>query len=158
ATDVSSDGASLLLSSTSGIFSMGTAGGLPRFITERRGVSSPAWSPDATSIAYSERDESLYSMKVDGTKDQKLVTGDGAISDIAWSPDGDRIRFTRNSVLWEISSTGGNLHPVFPSWQGPEGQCCGRWTRNGDFYLFLAGGNIWALDERHSFFMKASSP
>jgi serine/threonine protein kinase/Tol biopolymer transport system component len=170
ATDVSSDGASLLLSSTSGIFSMGTAGGLPRFITERRGVSSPAWSPDATSIAYSDRDESLYSIKVDGTNDQKLVTGDGAISDIAWSPDGGRIRFTRNRVLWEISSSGGNLHPVFPSWQGPEGQCCGRWTRNGDFYLFLAGGNnengtnlgafeqIWALDERHSLFMKASSP
>lgn len=169
ATDVSSDGASLLLWSTSGIFTMGTAGGPPRFITKRAGVSSPAWSPDATSIAYSDPDESLYSMKVDGTSGQKLATGEGAISDVAWSPDGDRIRFTRNSVLWEISSTGENLHPVFSSWQGPEGQCCGRWTRNGDFYLFLAGGNnengpnaggfeqIWALDERHSLFGQASS-
>src|SRR5215472_15719132 len=49
ATDVSSDGASLLLSSTTGIFAMGTAGGPPRFITKGTGGLSPAWSPDATS-------------------------------------------------------------------------------------------------------------
>jgi serine/threonine protein kinase/Tol biopolymer transport system component len=170
ATDVSSDGASLLFWSATGIFSLETAGGPPRFITQRTGVFSPAWSPDATSIAYSDQDGSLYSMKIDGTTDQKLATGDGAISDVAWSPDGNRIRFTRNSELWEISATGENLHLVFPNWQGPEGQCCGRWTRNGNFYVFLAGGNnkngpnaggfeqIWALDERHSFFGQASSP
>ena len=170
ATDVSSDGASLLLSSTSGIFSIGTAGGPRRFITKRAGVFSPAWSPDATSIAYSGPDDnSLYSMKIDGTNNQKLAPGEGVISDIAWSPDGDRIRFTRNSVLWEVSPTGDNLHPVFPSWRGPEGQCCGRWTRDGDFYVFLAGGNnqngpnaggleqVWALDERRNFFRQASS-
>jgi eukaryotic-like serine/threonine-protein kinase len=169
ATDVTSDGASLLLWSTSGIFAMETAGGPPRFITRRVGGSSPAWSPSGKFVAYADQDESLYSMKIDGTDSQKLATGEGAISDVAWSPDGTHIRFTRNSVLWEILSTGGNLHPVFPHWQGPEGQCCGRWTRNGDFYLFLAGGNnengpnaggfeqIWALDERHSLFGQASS-
>jgi len=169
ATDVSSSGANLLFSSTTGIFTIGTAGGPPSFITKRTGVFSPAWSPDAKSIAYSGPDDSLYSMKIDGTADKELATGEGAISDVAWSPDGGRIRFTRNSTLWEISSTGGNLHRVFPYWQGPEGQCCGRWTRDGDFYLFLAGGNnangpnvggfeqIWALDERHSFFGRAPS-
>ena len=169
ATDVSSDGASLLLRSASGIFALETTGGPPRFITRRTGGSSPAWSPNGKFVAYGDQDESLYTMKIDGTNNQKLTTGEGAISDVAWSPDGTRIRFTRNSVLWDISSTGGNLHPVFPNWQGPEGQCCGRWTRNGDFYLFLAGGNnengpnaggfeqIWALDERHNLFGQVSS-
>lgn len=167
--DVSSDGANLLLSSIDGIFTIRAAGGPPRFITKRKGVFSLAWSPDAKSIAYSDQDEGLYSMKIDGTESQELTKSDGAISDITWSPDGHHIRFTRNRVLWEISSMGGNPHLVFPSWQGPEGQCCGRWTRKGEFFLFLAGGNnqkgpnvggfeqIWASDERHSFFGQTSS-
>src|SRR5215471_7277719 len=73
ATDVSSDGASLLLWSATGIFAIGTAGGPPRFIMKKTGVFSPAWSPDATSIAYSDQDDSLYSMKIDGTDRQELT-------------------------------------------------------------------------------------
>jgi DNA-binding winged helix-turn-helix (wHTH) protein len=169
AVDVSSDGARLLLWNPQGIFTMGTAGGSPRFILDlvRLSVFYPAFSPDGKSIAYAGPDGSLFSMKVDGTDDTKLATGKGEITDFAWSPDGVHLRFTRDNALWDMSSTGGNLHPVFPDWKGPAGQCCGRWTPDGDFYLFLAGGNqdgpyiggfeqIWALDERRRLFRQAS--
>ena len=67
------------------------------------------------------------------------------------------------SLLWEISSAGSQGHPVFPKWKAPAGQCCGQWTPDGDFYIFLAGvaaegegTQIWALDERHRFLLSAS--
>jgi DNA-binding winged helix-turn-helix (wHTH) protein/Tol biopolymer transport system component len=159
--DVSPDGETLLLGSPTGIFTMGTGGGPPRFITHSTEVNNPVWSPDAKSIAYVGADGSLYSMKIDGTDVRKLARAQLFISDYAWSPDGSHLRFTRDNALWEISSSGGNPHALFPDWKGPDGLCCGRWTPDGDFYLFLAGGNsetgpniggfeqIWALDERH---------
>ncbi len=29
------------------------------------------------------------------------------------------------------------MHPLLPNWKTRETQCCGNWTQNGDFYLFL---------------------
>jgi Tol biopolymer transport system component len=44
---------------------------------------------------------------------------------------------------------------MLPGWHPAKGGCCGRWTPDGNFYLFLSsasafsgGGQIWALDER----------
>ncbi len=100
-------------------------------------------------------------MQSDGTNVHKLFDTKGYITSIAWSPDGSRIRFTLDDALWEISASGSNPHPLLPAWHGPAGQCCGRWTPDGDFFVFLAGGTsvfgakvgafeqIWALDERH---------
>jgi Tol biopolymer transport system component len=108
-------------------------------------------------------------MRNDGTDIHKLATLNSFITDVAWSPDAGRIRFTVDNSLWEITSFGGNLHPVLRDWNGPTGQCCGQWTPDGDFYVFLAGGNgvvvgdavggfrqIWALDERHPFLRRVS--
>ena len=88
-----------------------------------------------------------------------------------WSPDGSVIGFDRNGEqhegfsappdgsLWEISSDGSNLRPMMPGWHSANGKCCGRWTPDGKFYLFLSsasalsqGDQIWALDERRGTF------
>ena len=80
--------------------------------------------------------------------------------DLSWSPDGSKIRFTRNHALWEVSSSGANLHQLLPGWHSPYLKCCGRWTPDGEFFLFIsgntlqsgvlfvAGAQIWAIDER----------
>lgn len=59
-----------------------------------------------------------------------------------------------------MSSTGANLHEWLPNWNESAQKCCGNWTADGQFYLFLAGhalardpttpplGQIWAVDER----------
>ncbi len=80
--------------------------------------------------------------------------------DLHWSPDGKVIRFNRDGVLWEMSANGSSLHQVLPGWQY---QCCGRWTPDGKFYVFLTsptrlrGDQIWALDERRGLFRHPSA-
>lgn len=54
------------------------------------------------------------------------------------------------------------MHRLLPDWKEPGSQCCGRWTPDGRFYLFLvytqsAGGQLWALDERREFLGKRPS-
>jgi hypothetical protein len=149
---------------------MSVAGGEVHFIAKVEDTWCYRWSPDGKYIAYSDHrkgQEGLYVMGRDGAGVRKLVTAK-AIGCAAWSPDGGRIRFDDHDSLWEVSSTGANLHPLFPKWKGPAGQCCGQWTPDGEFYIFLAGGNgrnfditggfeqIWALDERHRFLLPAS--
>ena len=168
---VSADGASLLIWSWNPpeLWTMATVGGSPRFIQQNSSFLRPAWSPDMTHIAYSDDNgTSLFTMRSDGMDIHKLATFKGFITDVAWSPDAGHIRFTVDNSLWDITSSGGNLHLVLPNWKGPSGQCCGQWTPDGDFYLFLAGGSrtsldtvggfreIWAFDERHRFLRRVS--
>ena len=171
--DVSPDGSNLLVESLDpfAIWSVGAVGGSLRFIANHPVSYFLAWSPDGKSIAFFDEQGSLDVMRGDGTNVLRLLDVKGRITSIAWSPDGNRIRFTLDDALWEISSSGSNPHPLFSAWHGPEGQCCGRWTPDGDFFVFLAGRNsrigtgasprmgafeqIWALDERHRLFRRA---
>ena len=171
--DVSPDGSNLLVRALepSALWTVSVPGGPAHFITKVDNTWSQSFSPDGKYIAYSDErkgQEGLYVMRRDGADVRKLVTLKATDDpyDIAWSPDGGRIRFTDHETatdhhsLWEISSTGANLHPVFPKWRDPAGQCCGQWTADGDFYLFIAGvpgsAQIWTLDERHRFLSPAS--
>jgi Tol biopolymer transport system component/DNA-binding winged helix-turn-helix (wHTH) protein len=166
--DVSRDGSNLLGRSLepSALWTVDVPGGAAHFITKVENSWSYRWSPDGKYIAYCDQrkgQEGLYVMGRDGADVHKIVTmkATDVFYDLAWSPDGSRIRFTDNNSLWEVSSAGTNLHPVFPKWKGPAEQCCGQWTPDGDFYLFIAGGSgdsaqIWALDERHRFLSSAS--
>jgi len=161
--DVSPDGSNLLVHSLepSALWAVGVPGGPAHLITKVDNTWNQRFSPDGKYIAYSDGrkgQEGLYVMRRDGADVRKLGTMK-VIDDLAWSPDGGRIRFTDHNSLWEVSLTGANLHAVFPKWKGPAGQCCGQWTPDGDFFLFLAGGpgseQIWARDEHHRFLFPA---
>jgi DNA-binding winged helix-turn-helix (wHTH) protein/Tol biopolymer transport system component len=168
--DVSPDGSHLLARSVepTALWTMPAVGGPAQFISKIERTLNHTWSPDGKYIAYSPCSGGLFVMRGDGSDARKLVTEKDQVDDIGWSPDGSRIRFTVNDALWEVSSTGANLHPLFRKWSGPAGQCCGRWTPDGEFFLFLAGGTaidgapsgsfeqIWALDERHHFLSRSA--
>jgi Tol biopolymer transport system component/DNA-binding winged helix-turn-helix (wHTH) protein len=125
--------------------------------------SSPAISPDGESVVYAGGDASIWLVGSNGAGAHKMASTEGTPCCFAWSPDGTRIRFGLKKHLWEIRSDGSNLHPLLSDWRDSPGQCCGRWTADGSFYIFLSqvknsiSQEIWALDERHGLFRRLPS-
>ena len=169
---VSPDGSSLLvrvypyrseLVDDEDLWSVGVVGRPVRLLTK---AWDAAWSRDGRQILYASSHGDLYVMASDGGEPRLLAASSASgqarvrTSGLAWSPDGTKIRFTRDHSIWEVSSDGSNLREVIPGWRDSRFTCCGRWTPDGDFYVFLSGetllkginflpgGQIWALDER----------
>lgn len=135
-----------------------------------KGVGSATWSPDGSTVVYSNEHGDLYTISSEGGDPRLLLLWPAPpgtplrLNDLAWSPDGSRIRFDYGDRIWEVSADGKNLHEILPSWRASNPKytmCCGRWTPDGDFFLFLGGVSessrnladrrqIWALDERRS--------
>ena len=173
--DVSPDGSSLLVSSLDSgrrsLWSVQIPGGSLRrlFDDPQLSLVSAAWSPDAKHLAYYTSNGDIYVAQSDGAESHKLVSAPGHLGSsysgfISWSPDGSRIRFTSDHKLWEMSSSGSGLHPLLPGWRPSEWQCCGRWTPDGRYFVFLVSeplvsntgavippAQLWAIDERQSF-------
>jgi len=153
--DVSPDGSSFLLQSGPTLWNVRILGGSVRPLPV---AESAAFSPDGNSVAYTSVDGDnwggIYLVRSDGTGAHKLASAGDEVSDIAWSPDGGVIRFTMKDKIWEISSNGSNLHQLLPGWHVSYERCCGRWTPDGRFFLFLSEGQIWALDERRGLFRR----
>ncbi len=161
---VSPDGAELLALDGPGDFwSLPTLGGSPRRLGSAV-AQDAAWSPDGKMLAYAEGSE-LFLARSDGTESRKLVSLEGRGFYLAWSPAGDKLRFTlndkktRGNSLWEVSTQGTNLHPLFPGWHDPPDECCGKWTADGKYFVFQARGQIWAISENRSFpYLSANKP
>ncbi len=52
------------------------------------------------------------------------------------------------------------MHPVFPGWNSPPAECCGRWTPDGKYYVFQSTWegttNIWIVREGSAWWRKVS--
>ncbi|HEY9141490.1 MAG TPA: protein kinase, partial [Bryobacteraceae bacterium] len=152
--DLAPDGASLLALeiATYGegpLWNVPVPGGSPQRIGNLT-ASSAAWSQDGARIAYTEHGDLLVAQS-DGSAARKVASVAGGIVAPAWSSDGQRIRFTvydeqrRLYALWEVSVERGGAHPLFSG--GPSGDCCGRWTPDGRYFIFSRQGQIWAMAE-----------
>jgi len=158
--NVSQDGAELLVKDNQGngteyggqLWSLPILGGSPRRLAGIVGQDA-AWSPDGGMLVYTDETE-MFLAKSDGTNSRRLVSVTGRASSPAWSPAGDNLRFsvedfkTREFSLWKISAQGTNLHPLFPGWHSPADECCGKWTADGNYFVFQSQGQIWALSEK----------
>ena len=135
-------------------------GGSARYLTEAVSVT---WSPDGTSAAYSSADGDINLIRSDGTGVRTLArVGGSGIGWLSWSPDGKTMRFFKDGRPWEMSSNGSNLHELLHNWRPSYESCCGQWTPDGEFFIFVAGDQpsgsnmfihqIWALDDRLGLF------
>jgi Tol biopolymer transport system component len=164
--NVSRDGAELLVKDNQGtdytgqLWTLPILGGSPRRLAGLVGQDA-AWSPDGSMLVYANGSE-LYLARSDGTESRKLVSVKGWAFYPAWSLSGGELRFTviddktRGSSLWEVSAQGTNLHPLFPGWHDPPDECCGKWTANGEYFVFESQGQIWALSERRGFLRRST--
>ena len=169
--DITASGSALLVS-----ISRGTAGHsvwalpLPAGSPRRMGdlvVNSATWSPDASEIVFSRRQE-IFIANSDGGNPRKLATGSGDVLGPRFSPDSHRLRFTVHDLktdsysLWELNRDGSGLHALLPGWNESPQECCGNWTPDGKYFLFAsfrAGrNNIWVLPERAHWFGGHAEP
>ena len=59
--------------------------------------------------------------------------------------------------LWEVSINGKNLHPLLPEWRNPPRECCGKWTADGQYFVFESQSNIWGRSEKRGLLGKSIS-
>ena len=147
-------------------------GGPPRRIAGVTGANG-TWSPDGRQLVFAKGD-TVYLAKADGTDVHELpigiTKGNGAAYGFRFSPDSSRMRFTyrndrkQSRSIWEVRADGTDLHPLLPDLKTQSSECCGSWSPDGRYFLFvindnplLGGGNLWALQESHSSFRKYSS-
>jgi serine/threonine protein kinase/Tol biopolymer transport system component len=160
---VSPDGANLLVSSVDNsaraLWNVSVFGGSYRRLGNAVGA---AFSFDGKSVAFLTPDGDLFTVRSDGSELRKLANVGPNSFNPSWSPDGSIIRFDKERSLWEINSSGLNLHRLLPSWHPESRQSSGSWTPDGNYFLFVVGdatkggGQIWAIDERHGLFRRSA--
>lgn len=160
---VSPDGSALLLrGSWTGegyeIWVVGSMGHPARLLARGQDAT---FSADGKFVVYATQTGDFYRIPTEGGAPSLIVASPGGehtdVSEPTVSPDGKAIRFTRASAIWEVASNGSNLHQVLPGWSPALVKCCGRWTADGAFFVFVAGPpplhydagtHLWAIDER----------
>ncbi len=149
--EVSPDGSTLLFTSegkgkgpADSLWTLPVLGGSPRRIGN---AVSSTWSPDGDKIAYGTANGDIYIVQRDGSEARRIASVGGYLKSVAWSPDGSALRFSRDGLLWQISTDGANLHQLLPGWGKSPTQWSGKWAPRGLFF-FVADGQIWLLHER----------
>jgi DNA-binding winged helix-turn-helix (wHTH) protein len=162
--DISPDGSTGLIASYDrnpwSLWVIPMLGGAARHVGD---AERGAFSPDGESVIYATLGGEVMVVRRDGTDTRKLANMGPGADHLRWSPDHRVIRFEKDDGLWEMASDGSGLHRLMLDWHERGFRCCGRWSPDGDFYVFLLytanspGAQIWALDERHGLFRRPHS-
>jgi Tol biopolymer transport system component len=139
-------------------------GGSTRRLGETAGETA-AWSPNGKMLVYSDL-TSLFVAKADGTESREVLKASGDIKNVSWSADSSRLQFDvtesvgsrDHQVLWEASASGSGLHRMTPNWHDSDDECCGKWTADGEYFVFQSNGQIWALPPSGTFFHSHPEP
>ena len=160
---ISPDGSELL--GTIGLYTLAeqiwafpVPAGSPRRIGDFIG-HDPAWAPDGR--LFFGKGNDIWVAEHNGSSARKLVTTPGYPGGFQFSPDAIHLRFTLGnattptSSLCEARLDGTGLRGILPGWNDPARECCGKWTPDGRYFVFLStrnnATNVWELPEKASF-------
>ena len=85
------------------------------FATDTNDETSPAWSFDGSTIAYTQvvnGVEQLFTRKLDRPMPAQITSGQLACRWPFWSPDGARIYYWLAGSIWEVGAAGGESHEL----------------------------------------------
>jgi TolB protein len=97
----------------------------------------PAWSPDATNIAYASvqaGSPDIYVMNADGTGETPLTSGKTSDTHPTWSPDGKSIAFVRDGDIYVMASDGSSprrISDIDAQESDP------AWSPNGEWIAYV---------------------
>ena len=165
--NISPDKSQLMVSSFSGfetaqpMWLVPVLGGSPQRFVEQPG-NDAIWMPNGDRLLAKE-DQLLVVSSDGGTRSIASVPDKGYIYWLRWSLDGKMLRFMTNGptgdVVWEMSSSGANLHPLLANWHGAKEPGQGNWTPDGKYFIFRAQSglrfDLWAIRESGDLFHKA---
>lgn len=115
-----------------------------------------SWSPAEDRIAVA-HGRFLQVADADGRNLSSLLSTTGVVYWPRWSPEGKVLRFTENfsgnrSEIWEVAANGEGLHQILQGTTEGEQACCGSWSADGRFYVYLVAGpgrsSIWILPQQ----------
>jgi eukaryotic-like serine/threonine-protein kinase len=122
-------------------------------------LTAAEFFPDGQHIIYASGPV-IYIADKNGANPRKILEVPGEVRWLSVSPDGTIIRFTFidevRETIWEIKADGTGQYELHKGWKGFDGACCGKWTKDGRYFVFLGihhEGNdptrydIWALPE-----------
>jgi Tol biopolymer transport system component len=137
--------------------------GSPFRISDLKGHDA-AWAPDGR--LFFGKGNDIWVAEHDGGSAHKLLTSSDFPQRFQFSPDATRFRFTNFNLatsvssLWEAQLDGTGLREILPKWNKPPAECCGSWTHDGKYFVFLSVHNgisdVWTLPEKASFGRSAS--
>ena len=132
--------------------------GSPQRIGNLRGHNA-AWASDGR--LFFAKGNDIWVAEHDGTSPHKLLTAPNSPQRFQFSPDGTHFGFTgvipstAASSLWEARLDGTGLREILSGWNEPPAECCGGWTHDGRYFVFISAHNhirdIWTLSEKASF-------
>ena len=137
--------------------------GSPRRLGDAVGRDA-AWASDGKLVFVKSQD--IFVADHNGANAKKLLSAAGSPGLLSFSPDGSLLSYTVTdqtnnlTTLWEARADGSDAHQLLKGWNDPPGECCGKWTADGRYYVFSSfrkgSSDIWIVADKQDWWKKAS--